>query len=238
MNDDDWKLGGSVRAKARLKQIHKTQRYLVEALGVTSSAVSQFLTGKRTPNSNQLKAMAKQLNCSGHWLLTGDGPIVPQYTNNDNQPEERPVPLLDIEEVADIDIKSLSKIAGEKNIKHVLTKKDIGNSCGPNTFALIVKDTSMSPAYQVGDHVYVDPNTEYRTGDIVLATIKGQSSAIIRVFSEDGENIEGNESFTLTALGKEWPSNSNCKPSKSNRIIGKVIDSARDIRGSFGPFNV
>lgn len=90
----------------------------------------------------------------------------------------------------------------------------------------------MSPTYQKGDYVYIDPNAKCRSGDMVLATIKGQSSAILRNFSEDGENIEDNESFTLVALGESWPIISINKQSKSNRIIGKAIHRERPVRGS------
>ena len=232
MEKDDWKIGGSVRAKARLNELGKPQKYLMEALGVeTAGAISQFLTGKRRPNSNQLKALAEQLNCSVHWLLTGDGDIEPHHFTNADRPEISQVPLLDIEEVGDIDINSLSKVAADKNIELVSTGKDIGSRCGPNAFAVIVQDSSMSPMYQPGDYVFIDPDNNPYTGATVLATIKVQPSPIIRDFSEDDENIEGNESFTLIAREKGWGSISIDEPSKSNRIIGTVIGRQRPIQG-------
>jgi hypothetical protein len=172
------------------------------------------LTGARKPNPNQLKAMAEQLNCSVHWLLTGNGPIEPA------SPGISQVPLLDIEEVGDFDINLLHKIAADKDVEFVSTGKDIGDECSPNSFAVILKDSSMSPVFQEGDYIFINPDSTPSTGAVVLAAVKGYSGAILRDYIEGKTNKEGNKSFTLVAREEGWPEHRITKRSKSNRIIG------------------
>jgi phage repressor protein C with HTH and peptisase S24 domain len=60
------------RAKRRMKEVGKTQEDLIAPLGVTTrGAVGHYLNGRREPNAEQLQALAKELNCSINWLLSG-----------------------------------------------------------------------------------------------------------------------------------------------------------------------
>jgi len=61
------------RAKKIMKDKGITQDDLIVYLGVkTRGAVGHYLTGRREPNAEQLAVLAKKLDCSLDWLVTGN----------------------------------------------------------------------------------------------------------------------------------------------------------------------
>lgn len=61
------------RAKRRMRHRGITQEGLTKPLGVTRGAVGHYLSGRNTPNPDQLVVLSKLLDCSLDWLLTGEG---------------------------------------------------------------------------------------------------------------------------------------------------------------------
>ena len=60
-----------------MKEKGLKQDDLIPVFGVkTRGAVGHYLTGRREPNGDQLKALADKLNHSLDWLLTGKGQII------------------------------------------------------------------------------------------------------------------------------------------------------------------
>ncbi len=63
---DDNTLGNNIR-NARIKR-GLSQEYLAKAIGVTKAAVSRYESGTREPRSDQLKAIARELNVTVAYL--------------------------------------------------------------------------------------------------------------------------------------------------------------------------
>lgn len=60
------------RAKSRMRALRKTQEDLARPLSVkTRSAVGHYFNGRRKLSADQVIALAKDLDCSIDWLLTG-----------------------------------------------------------------------------------------------------------------------------------------------------------------------
>jgi len=65
------------RLALAVEQSKLRQREIAERLGVREATVSDWMTGRTAPNVDQLVRLPGILNVSGHWLLTGAGPMRP-----------------------------------------------------------------------------------------------------------------------------------------------------------------
>jgi len=64
------------RISVARKHAGLNQSAVADALGLGSgSRVSDWETGKTSPPARKLMAMPSLFACSGHWLLTGEGPM-------------------------------------------------------------------------------------------------------------------------------------------------------------------
>src|SRR6187399_785470 len=61
------------RLRAALAAAEMTQTALAGELDVKQSAVSQWVTGQRTPDAATVKRLARALGASPEWLLSGSG---------------------------------------------------------------------------------------------------------------------------------------------------------------------
>lgn len=60
-----------VRIKARLYDLHMTQRQLAEACGLTEAAVSRYLNGQRCPKGVIIVRLAEALQTDPNYILLG-----------------------------------------------------------------------------------------------------------------------------------------------------------------------
>ena len=52
-----------------------TQQEVADAIGVDKARISEWETGRVEPSVDSLARICRALHVSGHWLLTGDGPM-------------------------------------------------------------------------------------------------------------------------------------------------------------------
>lgn len=79
-----------VRIISRLKELGLKQADLCRETGLSTTAISQYCTGKQVPNTSALYSLANALKTSMEWLLTGSDPAAEHLTNKDNeQPRSR-----------------------------------------------------------------------------------------------------------------------------------------------------
>ncbi|ADY54883.1 helix-turn-helix domain protein [Syntrophobotulus glycolicus DSM 8271] len=60
------------RIAARLAELNQIQADLCRATGMSNNAISQYVTGKRTPDTLSLYKIASSLGVSMEWILTGE----------------------------------------------------------------------------------------------------------------------------------------------------------------------
>ena len=65
------------RLALAVEQSQLRQREIAKRLGVREATVSDWMAGRTAPNLDQLLRLPGLLNVSGHWLLTGAGPMRP-----------------------------------------------------------------------------------------------------------------------------------------------------------------
>lgn len=63
------------RMKIRMHQLDLNQSELGRRLGVTHAAVAGWMSLRFMPQFSILPRLPKILQCNGHWLLTGEGPV-------------------------------------------------------------------------------------------------------------------------------------------------------------------
>ncbi|QQD22869.1 helix-turn-helix domain-containing protein [Oceanospirillaceae bacterium ASx5O] len=139
------------RIRSRRKALGLTQSDIGGKIGVTKATLSLWENGATAPNGANLYALAKHLDCSPEWLLSGkSGPDSPAPEQPDT-----PVSLVKKEDLADW-IAGTSKSAGSAGTKSALIRDAAG--AGPRTFAYIENSDGMSPRIEPGDTVYIDPD--------------------------------------------------------------------------------
>ena len=74
-----------IRISTRLKNLGKKQADICHEIGITKAAMSNYVNGNRVPDTTTSVRLAKALNVSIEWLLTGE-----ENSNTLNQIEIRP----------------------------------------------------------------------------------------------------------------------------------------------------
>jgi len=80
------------RIIARLTELNQKQADLCRATGLSNNAISQYVTGKRTPDTLSLYKIATALDVPMEWILTGEK----KYRKIDTT-TEKPGPLTEQE---------------------------------------------------------------------------------------------------------------------------------------------
>jgi len=195
--------------------VHGRGIKLARALGVSSKAVSKWLSGEALPRPAMMKALAKTLNVDHLWLQHGD-----EASNSQKKlitaVFRQDFPLIDWES-----LQNWKDLINENPLKFKwfatgsLLEGDYG-------FWLIVKDDLMTSSTGLcvpeKSMILVDPNRTPESGDLVIAKIEGAKKATFRQFFVD----QGTNTTYLKPL------NSNYKPIEINdscQFIGVVVES-------------
>lgn len=67
----------NTRIAARMAALGLSQSELARRLGTGQSTVQGWVEAGKLPGTRYLADLPAALECSGHWLLTGEGPIEP-----------------------------------------------------------------------------------------------------------------------------------------------------------------
>lgn len=89
-----------VRIISRLKELGLKQADLCRETGLSTTAMSQYCTGKRVPDTASLHKIALVLKTSMEWVLTGEDATVVNVTNEDAACDGRPLSPLENDLVA------------------------------------------------------------------------------------------------------------------------------------------
>ncbi|AXY61756.1 peptidase S24 [Acinetobacter sp. WCHAc010052] len=97
--------------------------------------------------------------------------------------------------------------------------------CGKNGYGLIVTGSSMSPKFEPGDRIYINPDIQtfdLQTDDLVIVACAGESEATFKKLIIEGANRY------LEPLNPDWPDKI-IKLSEDCRLVGKVVGLYRKI---------
>ncbi|WP_233264461.1 S24 family peptidase [Grimontia hollisae] len=169
-----------------------------------------------------LLALVDFLKCNANWLVLGTGPIefVPGegFTNNQEPVGVTVCPFLTWEQANQY--AETGRLPSD-DFEHIACP----SKCGKSTFIVKVRGDSMTPRFEEGDLIFVDPDSiEPTHGKLVIAKFEGVSDITFRQL----QSIDGN--LFLTALNASYPPGIKYVNASQNcRIIGTVVAHVKPI---------
>ena len=202
----------SKNVKSRMRDLGLTQKELAEKVGTTQVTIHRIITGKVTKTA-RLVELAKALECSTDELLT-NGSKTSFISNVEEGPELQGLyPVISWVQ------------AGDWSTIHEINAADAMHypcpvKCSDKTFLLEIQGMSMSPTFNEGDLIFVDPEVQPISGKYVVARLDDENEATFKQLI-----IESGHKF-LKAANPAWPTpiqpiNGNCT------IVGVVIFAGR-----------
>lgn len=207
-------LSKNVRTQMQLLKL--TQKQVADLAGITQTTVNRILSGKILKTTRIIE-LAKALNCAPDWLLNGQGDPLPVGFDNNVEPVPQKLqgsfPLISWVQAGDWSDISLTDI-------HDADHYPCPVKCSKSTFLLKVVGRSMSPVFNEGELLFIDPEVEAVDGKYVVARLDDENQATFKQLI-----IEGGHKF-LQAANPNWPTpiqpiNGNCT------IVGVVISAMR-----------
>lgn len=192
----------SDRIKEALTYARKNQSQLAAETGITTSAVSQLVTGRvKSLKAETAAAIERSTGYRASWLVTGKGPKF--VLDNNIQPAgigARRVPLINYVQAG-----AWTGVVDpyQPNDAHEWLMTDLELSDG--AFALEIKGDSMLPDFQPGDRVIIDPSVRPQPGDYVVAK-NGEEESTFKKYRLRSINDHGTEVFELVPLNPDYPS--------------------------------
>ncbi|WP_446891479.1 LexA family protein [Aeromonas veronii] len=217
----------SDRILSRRTALGLSKTALAKAIGISGVSVGKWESGLNQPKGRYLNDLAAALGVSVDWLLTGkeegttgvaESPF-PGYRNVEPAviPQGGRVPILSYVQAGNWREMCEQATTFDGNVEYVTASVDIG-PCG---FGLWLRGNSMTPQFNEGDLVIVDPDEQPRPGDFVVAK-NGSDEATFKKYRPRGIDEHGQEVFELVPLNDDYP------PMYSDRqhieIIGVMVE--------------
>ncbi|WP_373683659.1 LexA family protein [Acinetobacter sp. YH12224] len=213
-----------LRLQEKLKEKGYKPADLARAAEVSGVAAGKWIHGDSQPKAGKLKLIARFLDVSDDWLLTGRE-ASPRLDNNVDLSqripfEGRPVPV--ISWVAAGSFEPIETVLRDAEVDEYLPPI---KECGRNGYGLIVTGISMSPKFEPEDRIYVNPDfqvVDLKTGDLVIVSCAGDNEATFKQLI-----IEGTTKY-LKPLNPKWDEQI-IKLTEDCRLVGKVVGLYRKI---------
>lgn len=213
------------RLKEARKKAGKSQKDVVEAVGITQSALSQLETGL-VGSSSHLPSIANFLGVSAYWLQTGNEEMntqpVPETSFSNVRFDTSPlrkIPVLDYVQAG------LFHDVGYDGVNPKSETYTTYQSAKPEcVFSLEVSGASMTPDFSPGDKLVVDASKPPYPGCYVIAQ-NGSHEATFKKYRAIGYDEHGRETFELVPLNPDFPTLNSTQ--QEIRIIGVVVEHLR-----------
>lgn len=220
------------RIQQKLEEKNLKQADIARATGKSTAAVTKWLKGDNIPKAENLKVIAKLLNVSDEWLLTGKGDE--QETKKIDLGESNvtfvntplvQVPLLDYVQAG------LFHEVGYDGINPLGTSWTTYEGARPEcVFSLKVEGLSMAPEFMPGDEIIVDGSLEAKPGSLVIAQEiqHGLARTTFKKYRIIGVNEFGVDIIELVPLNTDFPTLNSLQIEIS--IIGVVVRHNREVK--------
>lgn len=206
------------RIQQKLNEKNLRQADIARATGKSTAAVTKWLRGENIPKADALKDIARLLGVSDEWLLTGkESPI--KLDNNVDLSQKipldgRPIPVISWVAAGSFD--PIETVLRDTKVDEYLPPL---KECGKNGYGLIVTGISMSPKFEIGDRIYVNPDIQtfdLISGDLVIVSCCGDTEATFKKLI-----IESGIQY-LQPINPDWPEQI-IKLTEDCRLVGKVV---------------
>lgn len=205
---DDNIFGKRLNNLMELKNLN--QKELSKKLFITSSALSNYIVGKRIPQTETLLKISEFFNVSLDYLFG---------ITNCKEITQVHEPILEVPVLKGF--KAKDNILDEKNIERYLTIPKDRFEHSQNLFALRINDDVMRPRLYEGDIVIVERNAPLKDGDLGVFCIEDNEACIREFLKTDSHG------FVLNCFNPLLPPrffNLDAIQQKPILIIGKVVE--------------
>ncbi len=203
-------------AQAR-KEAGLSQQAVANRFGISRAAVAQWENGDTFPGSSKLEGLADVLGVSLEWIATGRGAKQATAAGSDGGAGRGGVPVIAMPAAT---LWPQYPPGGIEGVAKISTEIALG----PNAFALIIEDQSMSPEFTEGDKVIIDPDVLPQPRDYVVAVVSPDSGPSFRMY-RPGER-GGIETIELVPFDAAWPTQT-IDPENPGRVIGTMVEHRR-----------
>ena len=204
------------KIKAARKAAHMGQAELGEAIGIGKSSISEWESGKRSPDIDKVKDIAKALNVTPAYLMGWDEP----------SPASRPLPV--VPDAIPYTPAPLVRVAGavrcgpgglaiEEDLGY--ERADVPSSKG--YIYLRATGDSMAPQICEGDLALVHLQPDVESGELAVVVIDGEEGMLKRVIKREGALIL--QSFNASVEPRIVVGES----LNDVMIVGKVVQTVR-----------
>jgi len=167
----------SERIVSRMRELNLRSRDIVAGTGASKSTVSQWVNGGNNPSATHIPKLAKLLNVTETWLISGGS-----YSQRGNST------AIDQRPIQKIPLVSLSQAGDWRNLMKQNPKfsewTTVTDDVSPHAFSVEMDNDSMAGLIPEGAIVIFDPDLTPRSGQIVLANIG--NTAVIKKLVIDG----------------------------------------------------
>lgn len=197
---------------------------LARMIGVSRPTIGNWIEGKSAPTGENLTNLANALKVDPNWLMSGKE-LQARFDNNVDISQKipfdgRPIPVISWVAAGSFD--PIATVLKDAEVDEYLPPI---RECGKNGYGLIVTGISMSPKFEPGDRIYVNPDfqvSDLKTGDLVIVSCTGDNEATFKQLI-----IEGTTKY-LKPLNPKWDEQI-IKLTEDCRLVGKVVGLYRRI---------
>lgn len=186
------------RITRRMRELNIRQVDLITKKVASKGAISLWLSGGATPTGDRLVSLAKELQTTEKWLLSGSD-IDSRFDEN--------IKLTRLTTVAYAPVISWVQAGAWTNMEDLNLSGEeeqlpLVPNAGRDSFYLEVRGISNSPYYNEGEKICIDPSyqvDEIQTGEMVVVRCGNDATFKALVRSEN--------SMFLKALNADWQPN-------------------------------
>lgn len=202
-------------AQAR-KEAGLSQQAVANRFGISRAAVAQWENGDTFPGSAKLEGLAEVLRVSLEWLATGRGnKFASAETDSGLTGSRRSVPI-----IAATVAPGWPEHGRGTELGQIVTDLELG----PDAFAIVIEDQSMSPEFAEGDKIILDPAVPPRARDFVMAAASPEDGPAFRMYRPNDR--DGIESIELVPFNAAWPTQV-IDTDNPGRILGTMVEHRR-----------
>lgn len=198
------------RLKTLLFKNNLTPTELARHIDLPQQTIQRIAQGtSENPRAATIEKIASHFDISPDQLL-GKAPLFLDNDNGLSEPTTQSIPVFTFEQLHQTDKKTLSTQHHEQII--------VSAEYHPDTFAVVMNDTSMQPYFDKGCLLIIEPKDVMMDMDFVL--IKNMDNHIIQF----RQAISENQTFYLKALNPNSPSFQAQLLTTQDQLLGVLVE--------------
>lgn len=226
-------IGSRIRSARNAAQPKVTQQALADGLGINRVSVAQWESDQTKPSLDRLPEIATLLRVSANWLMTGEGPAADGSFSRPSAPRPMAPATPPVSIIPGNELVSARKmpvfaaamggdghiIVSFDQIDEVKRPAELENVKGG--YGLLVKGTSMIPAFREGDMALVNPHLPpARERNVILyhtppdgGDVEAMIKELVNWTDREWHLKQWNPVLEFKEFRQEWP--------VCHRVVGK-----------------